>query len=130
METFISLIKYYPDNSREEFFGIGLIMFDEISLKSKIKFSEERIKRINKFYNIQSDVLINQTIKSYKNKSFNYKELHYLSNYENGTIRFSEPRKVIIDNFEEKFDFYYNLLVADLKEKYVIDKKGNISDSF
>ena len=48
MGTYISIIKYYPLNTREEFFGIGIIMFDEKKKESRYKISEERIKRISR----------------------------------------------------------------------------------
>jgi hypothetical protein len=118
MGTYISIIKYYPMNTREEFFGIGIIMFDEKKKVSKYKISEDRIKRINRFYGVDKSIIIEETINNFKDKEFNHNVLNYLSKYENGTIRFSHPKLLNIGNMDEKFDEYFNIYIADNKEQY------------
>lgn len=113
MGTYISIIKYYPLNTREEFFGIGIIMFDEKKKESRYKISEERIKRINKFYSVDKSIIITETINNFKDKKFNHNVLNYLSKYENGTIRFSHPKLLNIGSIDEKFDEYYSIYIED-----------------
>ncbi len=129
METYISIIKYYPFNIREEFFGIGIIMCDDEMSISRFKFSDDRIKRINSFFGIKKSLILNETINNLKDKIFKYNDLSYLSKYENGTIRFSVPKKLNIDNFDEKFNFYFNLYTADSKEQESAEKSSAKKDN-
>lgn len=122
MKTHFSIIKYHPDSNREEGFGIGLILTDAKSAKSYVKFSIDRVKRINSAFGIKRSLLVDLVIKDLEKKDFDFRYLDYLSKYENGTIRYTSPKIVVTTHLMQKFDELYKKFIADIKEKDGSDK--------
>ncbi len=117
MKGYLSIIKYYPDNNRDEGFGIGLILISEEGKISLIKFSSERIKRINSAYGIKKSALIDLAVENISLKRFDKKTLDYNSVYENGNIRYSEPQIIDANDLSNKFNELYSKFVADYYEE-------------
>lgn len=124
MKAHFSIIKYHPDTKREEGFGIGLILTDTNSAKNYVRFSRERVKRINSAFGIKKSLLVDMAIKDLEKKDFDFRYLDYLSRYENGTIRYTTPKIVKTPNLKQKFDELYEKFIADLKEK---DGRDNLN---
>jgi len=116
MKAVLSIIKYYPDTQRDDNFGVGLIIADDSNNFSKVKISNERIKRINKTFGIKKNELMELAVKEYSAQKFNFQNLKYLSAYENGIIRFSYPGIIVTDNLELKFDELYAKYISDNNE--------------
>lgn len=117
MTGYLSIVKYYPDNNREEGFGIGLILISEDGKLSLAKFSSERIKRINSAYGIKKSSLIDLAVEEISQTKFDKKILDYNAVYENGSIRYSKPQIIETDDLSKKFDELYLKFVADYYEE-------------
>lgn len=117
MKGYFTIIKYYPDNNRDEGFGIGLILISEDAEISFSKISSERIRRINSAYGIKKSSLIDLVLKNISQKKFDKKFLEYLSIYENGNIRYSKPQMIDTEDLSKKFDELYVQIVADYYEE-------------
>jgi hypothetical protein len=116
MKGYLSIVKYYPDNNRDEGFGIGLILISEDGKVSLTKFSSERIKRINSAYGIKKSSLIDLAVEAISQTKFDKKILDYNAIYENGNIRYSKPQIIETDDLPKKFDELYLKFVADYYE--------------
>jgi hypothetical protein len=130
MKGYLSIIKYYPDNNRDEGFGIGLILISEDGVFSKIKTSTERYKRINSAFGKKKSYLIDFSINEFSKKNYNKCLLDYLSVYENGNLRFTKPQTIISDDLISEFDPLYSKYIADYSEKDFLSKneiKGTLS---
>ena len=121
MNGYLSLIKYFPDNSRDDGFGIGLILISEEANLCLKRISNDRLKRINSSFGIKKSLLLGMTIEEILSKSFTYQKLNYLSVYENGNIRYTKPQVVDSKDLYKKFDDLYYKLVADYYEKGIDD---------
>lgn len=117
MKGHLSIVKYYPDNNRDEGFGIGLILISEDGKVSLTKFSSERIKRINSAYGIKKSSLIDLAVEEISQTKFDKKILDYNAVYENGNIRYSIPQIIETDDLSKKFDELYLKFVADYYEE-------------
>jgi len=132
MKTYFSTIKYAPNPDRDEFFGIGLIMVSPELSSVKVRFSRERVNRINRALGIYKSILLESTMQQAESfaatgDSFDVKHLEYLSVYENGVIRYAAPKPLIIaeenpdepatDLFALRFDRLFQKLIADKSEK-------------
>ena len=132
MKTYFTTVKYAPNPDRDEFFGIGLIMVSPESGAVKVRFSRERVTRINRALGIDKSSLLESAIQQTEGlaksrESVDVKHLEYLSVYENGVIRYTAPKQLVIahdnpdesadDLLEQRFDRLYNKLIADKQEK-------------
>jgi hypothetical protein len=116
MQGFYTVVKYFPDINREEGFGVGLILTNSKTSESFVKFSKERIRRINSAFDIVKSKLIELLITELEKKNFTQEYIDYLSKYENGTIRYTSPKIIVAEDFKHKFDELYLRLIADYKE--------------
>ncbi len=117
MKAFLSIIKYYPDTNREDSFSIGLIIPTIGNFPGEVKISQHRIHRINKAFGLKASMLLKNYFDAISIVDFTYEKLLYLSKYENGSIRFSEPKAVILTDNEHSFNDLYLKLVADKSEQ-------------
>jgi len=116
MKGHLSIIKYYPDNNRMEGFGVGLIICTDNGEESYIKISNPRIKRINSAFGFKKSKLLELAFEDYLSQNFDIKSLKYLSAYENGNLRFTEPQVIVTDNLKNKFEDLYKKYIADYNE--------------
>jgi hypothetical protein len=58
MKTWFTTVKYAPNPDREEYFGIGLIMVSPESSAVQVRFSRERVNRINRALGIEKSSLL------------------------------------------------------------------------
>jgi len=116
MKAFLSIIKYYPDTHREDSFSIGLIIPPIDDFPGEIRISQQRIQRINIAFGLKASILLTNYFESISIVDFTYDKLVYLSKYENGSIRFSEPKAVILNDNKQSFNDLYLKLVADKSE--------------
>jgi len=121
MNGYISIVKYYPDNNRDEGFGIGIILISEDLSSSLVRISHERLKRINSAFGIKKSELIESTMEEISSKSYDKKTLDYLSVYENGNIRYTKPQIIDSSNLTKKFDDLYFKLIADYFEENTLN---------
>lgn len=112
----LSIIKYYPDNNRDEGFGIGLVLISSEFKSSLVKISSDRLKRINSSFGIKKSPLLELSLEEISNKDFDIGQLEYLSVYENGNIRFSKPWTIESENLVVRFSDLYLKYVADYRE--------------
>ncbi|NTV66554.1 MAG: DUF3037 domain-containing protein [Chlorobaculum sp.] len=127
MKTYFTIVQYAPNPHREEYFGIGLIMVSPESGEVIVRFSRNRINRINNALNIRKSSLLESAIKKLElfekaPKALDVKQLEYLSAYENGVIRFTHPKPLVFDVaaeaspsevMAERFDRLYSKLIDD-----------------
>ena len=140
MKTYFTTVKYAPNPDREEFFGIGLIMVSPESGAVRVRFSQERVARINRALGIDKSSLLESTMHQAEGlaksgESVDVKHLEYLSVYENGVIRYSAPKSLVIahDNpnesadamLDQRFDRLYHKLIADKKESNASVSRSN-----
>ena len=123
MKAHFSILKYYPDNNREDGFSIGLVLAHNKSEGAFFKFSSERIRRINNAFGIKKSKLIESSLLDLQTRDFSEKSLEYLSVYENGNLRFTKPQIVVSDNIKTKFDDLYSKFVADYYENAYLSEK-------
>lgn len=130
MKTWFTIVQYAPNPHREEYFGIGLIMVSPESGEVIVRFSRNRINRINNALNIRKSSLLESAIKKLElfkkaPEALDVKQLEYLSAYENGVIRFTHPKPLVFDVaagaspsevMAEKFDRLYGKLIDDGQE--------------
>ncbi len=58
MKTWFTTVKYAPNPDREEYFGIGLILVSPESGAVKVRFSRDRVTRINRALDIEKSSLL------------------------------------------------------------------------
>ena len=133
MKTYFTTVKYAPNPDREEFFGIGLIMVCPESGAVKVRFSEERVARINRALGVDKSSLLESAMKQAEGLAKNHeavdvKHLEYLSVYENGVIRYAAPQTLVIahDNPEESADVLLEQRFDRLYYKLIADKQDSI----
>lgn len=115
-KIYCSYINYYPDSSSLDSICIGLIFFDIESNDFLIDFSVQKIHRVNTMYGIKRSKLIKDYLRGLKTKKITFKQLQYLSDYENGSLRFSKPEKINVDNFTKDFEQLFNRYVNDFNK--------------
>lgn len=125
MKSFVSIIKYYPDTSREEGFGVGIVVVDSSGKESKVRFSNERIKRINSAFGLKKSKLLDLSINEYSREKFNKGQLEYLANYTHGSLRFSKPDQFVTDELNRKFEELYSKYISDYSELVESKHKAN-----
>lgn len=130
MKTLFTIVQYAPNPHREEHFGIGLIMVSPESGKVIVRFSRNRINRINNALNIRRSSLLESAVQKLElfekaPEALDVKQLEYLSAYENGVIRFTLPKPLVFDVssealpsdvMAERFDRLYCKLINDGRE--------------
>jgi hypothetical protein len=130
MKTYFTVVQYAPNPHREEFFGIGLIMVSPVSGDVIVRFSRNRINRINVALNIRKSTLLESAVQKLElfekaPEALDVKQLEYLSAYENGVIRFTLPKPLVFDTASEaspsevvaqRFDRLYIKLIDDGRE--------------
>lgn len=116
MKAYFSILKYYPDNNREDGFSIGLILTRSKGADAILKFSNERIRRINNAFGIKKSKLIELTLLDLQSRDFSKESLDYLSVYENGNLRFTKPQIIVSNDLKINFDELYSKYVADYYE--------------
>lgn len=131
MKTWFTTVKYAPNPDREEYFGIGLILVSPESGAVKVRFSRDRVTRINRALDIEKSSLLESAMHqaeglAQSREPFDIKQLEYLSVYENGVIRYAAPKPLIIaqdnpeesadDLLEQRFNRLYHKLIADKQE--------------
>lgn len=131
MKTYFTTVKYAPDPDREEYFGIGLIMVSPENGVVKVRFSRDRVTRINHALGMDKSSLLEIAMQQAEglaksHEPFDVKHLDYLSVYENGVIRYATPKPLIIahdnpdesaiDLLDQRFDRLYHKLIADKQE--------------
>jgi len=139
MKTYFTTVKYAPNPDREEYFGIGLIMVSPESSAVKVRFSRERVNRINHALGIAKSSLFESAMRhaeglAKSTEPLDVKHLEYLAVYENGVIRYAPPKPLVIaqDNpdksnvelMDQRFDRLYQKLIADKQEKSGRTSKG------
>lgn len=130
MKAHFSILKYYPDNNREDGFSIGLVLTQGKSGDAILKFSTERIRRINNAFGIKKSKLIEMSLLDLQSRDFSKESLDYLAAYENGNLRFTKPQIVVSDFIKIKFDELYSKYVADYyEEDYLKDTDMKYSTS-
>jgi hypothetical protein len=121
MNGYISIIKYYPDNNRDEGFGVGIILISEEITMPLVRISKERLKRINSAFGLKKSILIESTIEEILSTSYDKSKLDYLSVYENGNLRYTKPQIIDSDNLIGKFEDLYIKLIAEDRESFEND---------
>ncbi|MCF8240755.1 MAG: DUF3037 domain-containing protein [Melioribacteraceae bacterium] len=116
MKSYVSIIKYYPDTSREEGFGVGIVVVDSFGKESRVRFSNERIKRINSAFGLKKSKLLGLSIDEYSREKFDKRQLEYLADYTNGSLRFSKPDQFVTDDLNRKFEELYSKYISDYSE--------------
>lgn len=139
MKTWFTTVKYAPNPDREEYFGIGLIMVSPESGAVKVRFSRERVKRINHALGITKSSLFESAMQQAEglaksSEPLDVKHLEYLSVYENGVIRYTFPKPLVIaqespdvsdaELMDQRFDRLYQKLISDKLENSVRSSKG------
>ncbi len=132
MKTWFTTVKYAPNPDREEYFCIGLIMVSPESGAVKVRFSRDRVTRIDRVFGIDKSSLLESAMQQAErfaksHEPLDVKHLDYLSVYENGVIRYAAPKPLIIaqdnpdesadDLLEQRFDRLYHKLIADKEEE-------------
>jgi len=140
MKKWFTTVKYAPNPDREEYFGIGLIMVSPESSAVQVRFSRERVNRINRALGIEKSSLLESAMQqaeglSKSREPVDLKHLEYLSVYENGVIRYAAPKPLVIahDNPDEslddlmarRFDRLYQKLIADKEENNTRISRGH-----
>lgn len=102
MKTYFTIVQYAPNPHREECFGIGLIMVSPESGEVIVRFSRNRINRINKALYLRKSSLLEDAVQRLElfektPESLDVKRLEYLSAYENGVMRFAVPKPLVFD---------------------------------
>lgn len=102
MKTYYTIVQYAPNPHREEYFGIGLIMVSPESGKVRVRFSRNRINRINNALNIRRSSLLESAVQKLElfekaPEALGVQQLEYLAAYENGVIRFTHPAPLVFD---------------------------------
>ena len=131
MKTWFTTVKYAPNPDREEYFGIGLILVSPEIGAVKVRFSRDRVTRINRALDIEKSSLLESAMHQAEGlaksrEPLDIKHLEYLSVYENGVIRYATPKPLVIahdnpdesadDLLEQRFDRLYHKLIADKEE--------------
>jgi len=122
MKTWFTTVTYAPNPDREEYFGIGLIMVIPETGAVKVRFSRERVTRINNAFGIEKSSLLESAMHNAEClKTLDVKNLEYLSVYENGVIRFATPKTLVIaqeshdvsfaELMDQRFDRLYQKLI-------------------
>lgn len=138
MKTLFTIVQYAPNPHREEYFGIGLIMVSPESGEVIVRFSRNRINRINNALNIRKSFLLESAISKLElfekaPEALDVKQLEYLSAYENGVIRFTHPKPLVFDVaagaspsevMAVRFDGLYSKLIDDGHETQSHKSKG------
>lgn len=122
--TYYSLIYYMPDNKAKDYICVGLIFVDDKD-NSIIDYSWKKIDKVNSLYRITNSSLIKNYLKNLKSTKLNFSKVQYLSDYENGNLRFTKPTNIFIKNFEKDFEFYYEKYVRLSLEATISPKKTN-----
>jgi len=139
MKTYFTIVQYAPNPHREEYFGIGLIMVSPESGEVIVRFSRNRINRINNALNIRRSSLLESAVQKLElfekaPEALDVKQLEYLSAYENGVIRFTLPKPLVFDVasdaspsmvMEERFDRLYIKLIDDGRENQSRARRGS-----
>jgi|GEM_PF-852618 len=130
MKTYFTIVQYAPNPHREEYFGIGLVMVSPESGEVIVRFSRNRVSRINNALNIRKSSLLESAIRKLElfekaPEALDVKQLEYLSAYENGVIRFTLPKPLVFDVssevspsavMAERFGLLYSKLIDDERE--------------
>jgi hypothetical protein len=130
MKTYFTIVQYAPNPHREEYFGIGLVMVSPESGEVIVRFSRNRVSRINNALNIRKSSLLESAIRKLElfekaPEALDIKQLEYLSAYENGVIRLTYPKPLVFDVasgaspsevMAERFDGLYSKLIEDGQE--------------
>jgi hypothetical protein len=138
MKTYFTIVQYAPNPHREEYFGIGLVMVSPESGEVIVRFSRNRIKRINNLLNIRKSSLLENAVQKLElfekaPEALDVKQLEYLSAYENGVIRFTLPKPLVFDVESERspsevmaqrFDRLYIKLIDDGRETQSQKSRG------
>jgi hypothetical protein len=119
MNGYLSLIKYYPDNRKEDNYSIGIILMMPNQNISKIKISDEIINKTNSAFGLKSSELIKAKLAGLNKRQISLPGLEYLAKYENGNIRFSKPIPTSIMNVDDDFEKLYGSYIDDKKEKKI-----------
>lgn len=120
----LSIIRYAPIPERDEHFAVGLLMICEDLGWAKVKFSDARIRRLNRAFGVSTSALLDTLMESQTEQPPKIQsELSYLSRYENGMIRYDAPKPIVTDNFEETFEQLYQKWIADELEQEAIEPK-------
>ena len=85
MKAHFSILKYYPDNNREDGFSIGLVLTQGKNEGAILKFSTERIE-VNNAFGIKKSKLIEISLLDLQSRDFSKESLDYLAAYENGNL--------------------------------------------
>ena len=140
MKTWFTTVKYAPNPDREEYFGIGLIMVSPESGAVKVRFSRERVNLINRALGIEKSSLLESAMRQAEGfvksqDALDVKHLEYLSVYENGVIRYTAPKPLVIahdnpdesaaDLVEQRFNRLYHKLIDDKQEKRTNSSRSN-----
>jgi hypothetical protein len=138
MITYFTIVQYAPNPHREEYFGIGLIMVSPESGEVIVRFSRNRINRINAVLNIRKSSLLDSVVQKLEliekaPEVLDIKQLEYLSAYENGVIRFTFPKPLVFDAvseaspyevMSERFNRLYSKLIDDGHETQSQKSRG------
>jgi hypothetical protein len=130
MKTYFTIVQYAPNPHREEYFGIGLVMVSPESGEVIVRFSRNRINRINNALNIRKSSLLESAVQKIElfekaPEALDVKRLEYLFAYENGVIRFTFPKPLVFDVesgtspsevMAQRFDRLYIKLIDDGRE--------------
>jgi hypothetical protein len=118
----LSIIRYAPIAERDEHFAVGLAMLCEDLGWAKVKFSEDRIRRLNRAFGVSKSGLLESLMEAQtKQPPKTQSELSYLSRYENGIVRYDAPKPIVTDDFEKTFEQFYQKWIADELEQEAIE---------
>ena len=132
MKNWFTTVQYAPNPDREEYFGIGLMMVSPEIGTAQVRFSRERVNRINRVFGIDKSSLLESAMRQAEGfvksqDALDVKHLEYLSVYENGVIRYTAPKPLVIahdnpeesaaDLVEQRFNRFYHKLIDDKQEK-------------
>ncbi|MBX7046224.1 MAG: hypothetical protein K1X86_10335 [Ignavibacteria bacterium] len=112
---------------------IGLIFSDNISNSFLIDYSIKKIDKVNKIFGIKKSNLIKNYLHDLKINGITHKKLLYLSDYENGSLRFTKPEKFNIDDLQSDFKQMYSRYVNDISkddEPKFYNKKSKVRQYF
>jgi len=106
MKTYFTKVQYVPNPHREEYFGIGLVMVSPESGEVIVRFSRNKINRVNNALNISKSSLLENAVQKLElfekaPEALDVKQLEYLSAYDNGVIRFSFPKPLVFGDESE-----------------------------
>lgn len=111
MKGYFSIVKYYPSSLIEDGFSIGLIVVSDDKSGFLFKVSTERINRIKKAYGVKQSELLEFAIEELKNSKLDYNKLKFRSIYENGILRYTEPKPFVYTDINIEFNKLFELLV-------------------